>query len=230
MTVRGPIGIVVPVLDEEVELPGALDALAALPGTWEVIVVDGGSSDATRSIAEVHPRADRVVSVPGGGRAQQLNAGAAASLGDPLVFLHADSRLPRNAHAALSATTAPGGNFAVRFGGDHPDRFARTLTRFYALQRRHGFYYGDSTLWCRRALLDGLGGFRDLPIMDDYDFVRRMERRVLTDCLPGPATTSDRRWRRQGVARTMVSWWVIRWLFVAGVAPDRLARLYRRVR
>lgn len=66
--------------------------------------------------------------------------------------------------------------------------------------------------------------------MDDYDFVRRMERAGATACLPGPATTSDRRWRRQGVARTVASWWIIRWLFMAGVAPERLARLYRRVR
>ena len=233
MTVPGRIAVVVPVLDEEAELPRALDALAALPGAWEVVVVDGGSSDATPSIARAHPRADRVVAVPVGGRARQLNAGAQATTGDPLVFLHADSRLPRDAHATLSATTAPGGNFALRFGGGHgaaTDRFARALTRFYALQRRQGFYYGDSTLWCRRTLFDDLGGFRDLPIMDDYDFVRRMERSVRTQCLPGPATTSDRRWRQQGVARTVMSWWVIRWLFVAGVAPDRLVRLYRRVR
>lgn len=233
MTVPARIAVVVPVLDEEAELPRALDALAALPGAWEVVVVDGGSSDATPSIALAHPRADRVVTVAAGARASQLNAGAQAATGDPLVFLHADSRLPLDAHATLSATTAPGGNFALRFGGGRgaaPDRFARALTRFYALQRRHGFYYGDSTLWCRRTLFDDLGGFRDLPIMDDYDFVRRMERSVRTQCLPGPATTSDRRWRQQGVARTVVSWWVIRWLFVAGVAPDRLARLYRRVR
>lgn len=230
MTVPGRIAVVVPVLDEEAELPRALDALAALPGAWEVVVVDGGSSDATPSIARAHPRADRVVTVAAGGRARQLNAGAQATTGDPLVFLHADSRLPPLAHEALCAAPSSGGNFVLRFGGEQPDRFARTLTRFYAFQRRHGYYYGDSTLWCRRSLFDALGGFAALPIMDDYDFVRRIERVADTACLPGPASTSDRRWRKQGIVRTMFSWWVIRWLFVIGVAPERLARLYRRVR
>jgi rSAM/selenodomain-associated transferase 2 len=227
----GLVTVIVPVLDEARELPAALDALAVLPGEWEVVVVDGGSGDDTVAIARAHPRADRVLSQPGGGRARQLNAGAAAAGGDPLVFLHADSRLPPGAYAALTTCRADGGNFTLRFGGTgRPDRFARTLARFYAIQRRHGYYYGDSTLWCRRALFAGLGGFAELPIMDDYDFVRRMERATQTACLPGPATTSDRRWRTQGIARTALSWWVIRWLFVAGIAPDRLARLYRRVR
>jgi len=230
LDVTGLVSVIVPVLDEALELPRALDALAALPGTWEVIVVDGGSRDDSVALARAHPRADQVLSQTAGGRALQLNAGAAAAGGDPLVFLHADSRLPPEAHAALSGARAPGGNFALRFGGLQPDRFARLLTRFYAFQRRHGYYYGDSTLWCRRELFERLSGFRELPIMDDYDFVRRMQKEGGTACLPGPSTTSDRRWRKQGIARTALSWWVIRWLFVAGVAPDRLARFYRRVR
>ncbi|HEV2753730.1 MAG TPA: hypothetical protein VGV36_07835, partial [Solirubrobacteraceae bacterium] len=75
-----------------------------------------------------------------------------------------------------------------------------------------------------------LGGFRELPIMDDYDLVRRLEVLGPTRCLPGPATTSDRRWRAMGIPRTLASWWVIRWLYVAGVPAERLASLYRVVR
>jgi hypothetical protein len=85
-------------------------------------------------------------------------------------------------------------------------------------------------VWARRESLATLGGFRALPIMDDYDFVRRLERMGPTACLPGPATTSARRWERAGVVRTVLSWVVIRWLFVAGVDPAHLAGLYRRVR
>jgi hypothetical protein len=104
------------------------------------------------------------------------------------------------------------------------------LGAVYRLQRRHGFYYGDSSVWVRRSVFDTLGGFREIAIMDDYDFVRRLERSGATRCLPGPATTSARRWRAAGIPRTVLAWVVIRRLYVAGVSPARLARLYRMVR
>jgi hypothetical protein len=126
------------------------------------------------------------------------------------------------------SSSADGGNFALRFDGG--DRFSRVLGAWYALQRRLGMYYGDSAIWLRRSAFEALGGFRPLPIMDDYDLARRLERGFRTTCLPGPAVTSARRWRALGVPRTVFSWVLIRWLFVAGVAPERLARLYRRVR
>ncbi len=85
-------------------------------------------------------------------------------------------------------------------------------------------------MWVRRSVFEELGGYSELPIMDDYDFVRRMEAAGRTECLPGPARTSDRRWRAMGVPRTLVAWWAIRLLYLAGVPPERLARLYRRIR
>lgn len=223
------VSVVIPTLEEATALPATLDHLAGLSGDFEVVVADGGSQDATAAVAAGHPRTDALVEVArGAGRARQLNEGAARATGDVLVFLHADSRLPRDAHAALAATRADGGNFALRFDGE--DRFARVLSGVYALQRRFGLYYGDSSVWVRRPVFDRLGGFRELPIMDDYDFVRRLEQTTRTACLPGPATTSSRRWRRQGVTRTVASWMIIRWLFHAGVSPARLSRLYRLVR
>jgi rSAM/selenodomain-associated transferase 2 len=222
------VSIVVPTFDEQAQLPGLLDHLEALPGRWEVLFADGGSRDRTVSIAA--ERGARVVAA-GGGRAGQLNAAARAANGELLLFLHADSRLPGNAHAELVAAVeagSVGGNFALRFDG--LDRFARVLTAAYALQRRFGVYYGDSSIWVARPTFDRLSGYRDLPIMDDYDFVRRLERSGPTACLPGPATSSDRRWRTIGIARTLLSWWLIRLAFLAGVPPARLARLYRRVR
>jgi len=222
------VSVVIPTLREAAALPATLDHLAALDGELEVVVADGGSDDGTLAVAAAHPRTDAVVEVPDGGRARQLNAGAARATGDVLVFLHADSRLPAGAYAALAATGAEGGNFALRFEGE--DRFARVLTRVYALQRGFGLYYGDSSVWVRRAAFARLGGFAELPIMDDYEFIRRLERATRTACLPGPASTSGRRWRRQGIVRTVASWLVIRWLFLAGVPPARLATLYRAVR
>lgn len=226
----GPlVSVIVPTLDEAGALPGLLDHLDALAGRWEVLVSDGGSVDRTVEIAR--ERGVRVIHAAGG-RPGQLNAAAREAGGELLLFLHADSRLPAGAHACLCAAARDpllaGGNFALRFDGG--DAFARVLSAVYAFQRRLGFYYGDSSVWIRREVFEGLGGYRELAIMDDYDFVRRLEAAHRTACLPGPARTSDRRWRAMGIPRTLFSWWAIRWLYLAGVSPARLARLYRHVR
>lgn len=221
------VSVIVPVLDEAAGLSALLDHLAALDGSLEVIVADGGSRDGTPEIAARHPLAPLVVNAPRG-RAMQMNAGAEAANGHTLVFLHADTRLPATAHRSLVTSAAAGGNFAIRFDGG--DRFSRVLGAWYRVQRRLGVYYGDSAIWLRRGTFDALGGFEAIPIMEDYKLVRRLERGFRTACLPGPAITSARRWRALGVPRTVLSWVVIRWLFLAGVAPERLAGLYRRSR
>ncbi len=228
---RDLISIVVPVLEEEREIVAVLDHLAALAGDWEVIVVDGGSRDATAERARAHSAGARVLTVSGG-RAAQQNAGAAVATGFAIAFLHADSRLPPGAHASLWCAARDGatvgGNFALRFDGG--DLFSLVVGAIYTVNRRLGFYYGDSTMWATADAFARLGGFRLLPIMDDYDFCRRLGRHGRTARLPGPATTSARRWRGQGISRTVLSWIVIKWLYLAGFPPDRLAALYRRVR
>lgn len=222
------ISVVVPTLEEAGEVTALLDHLAEFD---EVVIADGGSADDTCALAACHPRGPLLVHTDRG-RARQLNAGAAAARGEVLVFLHADTRLPSGAagliERALRNPSVLGGNFALRFDGG--DRFSALLSRWYALQRRLGVYYGDSVLWCRREVFDMLGGFRELPIMEDYDFVRKLERAGRTLCLPGPAVTSARRWRQHGLARTVGAWVLIRWLYLAGVCPDRLARLYPVIR
>jgi rSAM/selenodomain-associated transferase 2 len=228
----GPlVSIIVPVLDEEAAIAAMLEHLAALPGRLEVIVADGGSGDATRELAAEHASQPLIVEAPAG-RARQMNAGAAVARGEVLLFLHADTRLPCDAYAsvcdALGELPVLGGNFALCFDGGA--RFSRVLGRWYALQRRAGVYYGDSAIWLRRTVFDELGAFRPVPIMEDYDFVRRLERAGRTRCLPGPAITSARRWQRLGLTRTIASWVAIRWLFLAGIPPHRLARLYPPIR
>ncbi len=225
------VSVLVPTLDEERRIAATLDHLAALPGRFEVIVADGGSRDATVALARAHPSAPRVVVAPVGGRGAQCNAAAALARGEVLLVLHADSRLPAGAHASLAEAWragAAGGNFVLRFDG--ADVFARGLAVVYALLRRVGIYYGDSSVWLRREAWDALGGVRELPIMDDLDLVRRLERLGSTRCLPGPATTSDRRWRARGIPRTVAAWVVIQVLWWLGVPERRLARLYRAVR
>lgn len=225
------VSIIVPVLDEVRALPGLLEELASLPGRFETLIADGGSRDGTPDLARAHPLAPVVIG-PIAGRAAQLNEAAAAANGEALVFLHADSRLPRTAYSSLAAAlrrpAVIGGNFDLRFDGG--DRFSSVMTRWYAIQTRAGIYYGDSTIWTRAATFRALGGYRPLPIMDDYDFARRLERAGRTERLPGPATTSARRWKALGAPRTAFSWTAIRWLYLAGVSPDRLARLYRAIR
>ncbi len=220
-----------PTLNEERELTAVLDHVAALAGRLEVIVADGGSRDATCTLARAHPLAPRLID-SGGGRARQLNAAAATAAGELLVFLHADSRLPASAYRSLACAwrdpTVIGGNFALRFDGD--DLFARILTVFGALQRRLGYFYGDSSIWVRREAFLTLGGFPSIPVMEDYDFVRRLARHGRLACLAGPAGTSSRRWRQQGIARTVLAWTTIRWLYLLGVPPERLANLYRPAR
>ena len=225
------VSIIVPVLDEADALPPLLDRLATLAGEPEIVVVDGGSTDASREIVAAHRIGARLVP-SARGRARQCNLGAAEAAGEVLLFLHADTVLP--ADAALSIVRAcrdpdvVGGNFVLRFAG--ADRFSRVMTRWYAIQRRAGIFYGDSAIWVRRGVFERLGGFGTLAIMEDYDLARRLRGEGGTPCLPGPAITSARRWHGLGWRRTLLAWLVIRWLFIAGVPPERLARLYPTAR
>ncbi|MGI8902647.1 MAG: TIGR04283 family arsenosugar biosynthesis glycosyltransferase [Solirubrobacteraceae bacterium] len=225
------VSVIVPVLDEASAIAGLLDHLAALPGRWEVIVADGGSGDGTRDLADRHPSRPPIVDSPRG-RAAQMNAGASVARGEVLLFLHADTRLPAGAHASLADAVADravlGGNFALAFDG--ADRFSALLRRWYAIQRRAGIYYGDSAIWLRAATFRRLGGYAPVPIMEDYDLVCRLHRAGATRCLPGPALTSARRWQQLGLPRTIAAWVVIRWLYLAGVPPQRLAGLYPHAR
>jgi rSAM/selenodomain-associated transferase 2 len=231
-TAAGPlVSVIVPTLDEERVLSSLLDHLAGLAGHFEFVVADGGSTDATVACARAHALAPRVVEATGG-RARQLNVAAKSARGDLLVFLHADSRLPAGAYSSLASAWSDqavvGGNFALRFEGD--DLFARALTAVYAVQRRLGYFYGDSSIWVRAADFVALSGFREISVMEDYDLARRLARRGRVACLPGPARTSSRRWRRMGVGRTVLAWTTIRWLYLLGVPPQRLAGLYRHAR
>ena len=169
------ISVVIPTLNEAARLPRLLGRLAAEPTPHEVVVVDGGSDDAT--VFAAHAAEARVL-YAGPGRGQQLAAGADAASGDTLLFLHADSRFPAGGLARIEATLArhpncPGGNFRLIFDGDTP--FSRWLTGFYAWIRAHGLYYGDSGVFVRRRVYDEVGGFTSAGHLvggDDSCFTR----------------------------------------------------------
>ena len=227
--VRRPvrISIIIPVLNEETTI-GALLAALNDYGADELIVADGGSEDRTIEIASVHAR----IVHSGAGRALQMNAAAQYATGDTLLFLHADARLDATALAVVRKVMADprivGGNFDVRY--DDKDWTAAAFTHINQCRRRFGIFYGDSGIFCLSSVFRSLGGFLPWPIMEDYEFTRRLRRAGKLDYLNEPIWVSDRRWRNDGLFRTMASWFFIQTLYYAGVPPKQLACLYRHIR
>ena len=223
------ISVIIPTLDEECPLPRLLDALHRQSTAHEVIVVDGGSRDQTVELAQ---SAGVRTLVSRSGRGAGMSVGAEVSCGDVLLFLHADSTLPLGAldriNQALSAdANIVGGNFRLVFDGDTD--FSRGLTRFCAWIRLLGFYYGDSGIFVRRAVYEALGGFRPIPVMEDWDFVRRLERFGRTCCIEHPPlVTSSRRFAGRHPPEILYGLVSIHALYWLGVSPDRLAEIYRK--
>lgn len=244
------ISVVIPVLNEEGFLPTTLSHTASL-GFDELIVVDGGSQDRTPDVVEkfkvrsskfeVEPsritdHASRppvmlLASPPG--RARQMNAGAAAGRGDILLFLHADTLLPTDARSAieqaLSDPACVGGRFDVRFDPDQG--LGRVISRMMNVRSRWtGIATGDQAIFVRRQVFERLGGFVDLPLMEDVDFSRRLKRAGRIATLRHRVITSYRRWSARGPWRTILLMWALRFLYWMGVSPRTLSRFYSAVR
>lgn len=229
------VTVIIPTLNEEQVLPATLSHTLRL-GFEDILVVDGGSRDRTRDIVDTLAGASAtrltLLGSPAG-RARQMNAGAAASRGEVLLFLHADTRLPEEARAAiLQALQAPdcvGGRFDLRFDRDR--LVGRMVSGLMNLRSRlSGIATGDQAIFVRRAVFEQLGGFSDIPLMEDVDFTRRLKRAGRTACLPEQVVTSFRRWEVQGPLRTIVLMWLLRLLYWSGVSPAVLARWYAEVR
>ncbi len=221
------LSIIVPTLDEAAGIGASLAALQPLRAAGhEVIVVDGGSGDGTPARARAH--ADRVLAAPRG-RASQMNAGAAAAAGDVLVFLHADTRLPRDADRlvldGLAAANAGWGRFDVRIEGRHP--LLRTVAWLMnGRSRLTGIATGDQAMFATRAAFAAVGGFPPLALMEDVELSRRLKRLSPPACLRARAVTSGRRWESRGVVRTIVLMWWLRLRYFLGASPERLRRIY----
>ena len=213
------LSIVVPVLNEAGTIRPALEALRGRG--YEVIVVDGGSSDGTPQLAA--GLCDRVLSASRG-RAAQMNAGAAAATGDVLVFLHADTTLPATASAALAAAlgTRLWGRFDVAIDGRHP--LLKVVACAMNLRSRlTGIATGDQAIFVRR---EAFAGFPEIALMEDIAFSRAMKRRGRPACLRERVVTSGRRWESRGVLRTIVLMWRLRLAYFFGARPEDLARIY----
>lgn len=222
------ISIVVPALNEADGIAATLLPLQPLRGRGhEVIVVDGGSADGTAEVAG--PLADRVVG-SARGRALQQNAGAREAGGDVLLFLHADTRLPEGADRrvleGLAGSGREWGRFDVRLSGRHPA--FRVVERMISLRSRLvGVATGDQAIFVRREAFEAVGGFPEIPLMEDVALSRALLRRGRPLCLRVAATTSSRRWETRGIARTILLMWRLRLEYRLGVDPERLARRYR---
>ena len=222
------VSIVIPVLNEARLIHTTVTSLNRLRGQFEVIVVDGGSTDETVTLAE---SCGLPVIVAPRGRGQQMNAGAAVTKGDALLFLHADTHLPENAleliEAALQTPDVGGGNFNLRFAG--ATHGAKVLTCIYPLLRYFGLIYGDSAIFVRRNVFEAVGGYREIPLFEDADLYRRLREKGLFVRLSKYAVTSARRFEGR-FWRTFGLWALLQGLYWVGIAPHRLARLYQVVR
>ena len=220
------VSIVMPTLDEATNVRARAAEIARQEGPFEWIVADGGSSDETVALASSLGAQTIVCSR---GRGGQLDAGTRMSGGEIVLFLHADTALPDGAFAAMRGALDDerivGGNFQLRFTAE--GFLSRVLAWAYANQQRvFGAFFGDSAIFVRRDVFDELGGFGGMPLMEDYEFVRRLRRRGGTRRLDLVVTTSSRRFERRPF-RTIVLWASIMVLYHVGVPPVRLARLYR---
>jgi len=225
----GCVSVIIPTLNEAGQITGTLAAVRT-GAPHEVIVVDGGSRDDTRELAGA---AGAIVLGSAPGRARQMNAGAARATGGVLLFLHADTRLPAGWRHVVSETLRrPGvvaGAFKLEIAEAFPGRWIVERTTHFR-SRWLCRPYGDQGFFMRRSGFEELGGFAALPIMEDYEFVGRVRRRGQVVTTSEAAITSGRRWRQLGFIRATLINKIVVGGYRLGVAPERLARVYRQDR
>lgn len=225
------ISVITPVWNDRTNLTGLLATLVRLEGWHEIIVVDAAGDPAT---AELVRNAGAVyLPAPAPNRGAQMNLGAAHASGDALVFHHADTAITQAHLAAIAAAlTDPavvGGAFYRKFDGRHPkllwlEQVARYLTR------RGGTFFGDQSVFVRRAVFATLGGFAPIPLMEDMEFSRRLRRSGSVAVCDPPMESSSRRHLRRGAWRTSIQNGLFIVLYCCGCSPHWLHRWYYRDR
>ena len=222
------ISVIIPTLNEAANIVATLQSLQAMRQRGnEVIVVDGGSSDATTSLAA--PLADRIIH-SNAGRARQMNAGAATARGDILWFLHADTIPDEKADClirnAVLKKSGRWGYFHVRLSGHHPPlRMIETCMNIRT--RLTAVATGDQGIFVEADLFRAVGGFADIPLMEDIEISKKLKQLGRPARIASPLTTSSRRWEENGVFATILLMWRLRLAWFLGANPEKLARRYR---
>jgi len=224
-----PCSIIIPVLNEQNTLSKQLKSLQRFREMgYEVIVVDGGSHDASSEIATQY--ADRIIH-SSKGRAKQMNTGADNAKHDWLLFLHVDTTLPDTAMQSLQkvfdSPLAQWGRFDVRLSGQH--FLYRTIAWFMNTRSRlTGIVTGDQTLCVKKSSFELVGGFPDIALMEDIALSKRLKKNSTPVCIADTVTTSSRRWHDNGIFRTIFLMWSLRCQYFFGASPVNLAKRYNR--
>ena len=221
------ISIIIPVLNEAKIIQPILNELQQHSGV-EIIVVDGGSQDNT--VAMARQTGVKVISVPHQGRAAQMNAGANVACGDILLFLHADTKLPANFVKLAIETLKPpdvvAGAFELAIDGSAKslrwiELSVKMRSRLFSLP------YGDQAIFVSKAAFVDSGGFADLPIMEDFEFIKRIRRQGKVKIASAKVTTSGRRWQKLGVWKTTLINQIVIAGYYLGISPTKLSNFYR---
>ena len=222
------ITMILPVYNESKTIEAMMDQLDALPGNWEILFADGGSKDDT--IQKIGTRY-RCLKSPKG-RANQMNHGAANASSEILWFVHCDSRLPIDAYEQIFHAVENGAQWGCfHIGFDYHGPFMGCNTFFSNRRARKGIAFGDQGIWIKKDLFGAVGGFPELPIMEDYEFSLRLQQRGIPICqLPGTIITSGRRYEKRFPLITMWQMFYLRCLYRRGVDIQEIARRYRDIR
>ena len=224
------LSLVIPVLNEAERISGIIRYIHELnaDGTAEIIVVDGDPQGGT--IRTIKPEGVRTA-VAEKGRARQMNHGASLATGDILLFLHADTRLPSCAFALIRSTMNDkrfvGGAFDLGFD---TKRAIFKITEMYVFLRTRltQIPFGDQAIFIRREYFEKIGGYRDIPIMEDVELMRRIRKRADTiRIIPLKVRTSVRRYEQEGILSCTLRNWLLQISYALGISPQRLVKWYK---
>jgi rSAM/selenodomain-associated transferase 2 len=223
------ISVIIPTLNEAENIQGCIECVRAGDGDLEIIVCDGGSSDATVQIVREYD--DVILMETGKGRGSQMNKGAAVAKGEVLLFLHADTKLERGWSrellSALADESIVGGAFTFKI--DNPAMRYRLIELWVKLRcTLFSLPYGDQGIFVRRGIFEKIGGYRDIPLMEDVEIIGGLKKEGRLGLLKKCAVTHDRRWVRKGWMRASVSNQLVMLMYKMGIDPHTLARLYYR--
>lgn len=228
------ISVIIPTFNEELSIQKTLDAISRLVNVDEVIIVDGGSADKTVEIVENYGGTKKIklVKIEEANRGRQLHEGTKHAAGDVFWFIHADTRPTQGSGRQIKANMryreVVGGNFELQFGGE--TKWARFMTRLYPYLRSINLVYGDSAIFVRREVYEKIGGFRFLPLFEDLDLYKRLQKRGRFVHINLPVTTSSRRFANDSFFLTFLRWSFFQGLYWVGFPPRVLAKFYRPIR